>query len=90
MNSSMWSKNITFSGGQLQLSGIGAIELAKEFGTPTFFLDEEAFRARATAWSDALSAEFGSQAGGVFYAAKSFISTAVAHWISEIGIGIDV
>jgi diaminopimelate decarboxylase len=90
MNSSMWSKNITFSGGQLQLSGVGAIELAKEFGTPTFFLDEEAFRARATAWSDALSAEFGSQAGGVFYAAKSFISTAVAHWISEIGIGIDV
>lgn len=69
---------------------MAATELAQEFGTPTFFLDEEAFRARAIAWSEALSAEFGSQAGGVFYAAKSFISTAVAHWIAELGLGIDV
>lgn len=89
-NQSMWSKNITFKDGQLQLSNLDAKELAKEFGTPSFFLDEEAFRARAIAWSEALSSEFGSQAGGVFYAAKSFISTAVAHWIGEMGIGIDV
>ena len=89
-NQSMWSKNVTFKDGQLQLSNLDAKELAKEFGTPSFFLDEEAFRARAIAWSEALSSEFGSQAGGVFYAAKSFISTAVAHWIGEMGIGIDV
>ena len=89
-NQSMWSKNVSFVDGQLHLSNVGAIALAKEFGTPTFFLDEEAFRARATAWSEALIAEFGTQAGGVFYAAKSFISTAVAHWIAEMGIGIDV
>ena len=89
-NQSMWSKNITFKDGQLQLSNLDAKELAKEFGTPSFFLDEEAFRARAIAWSEALSSEFGSQAGGVFYAAKSFISTAVAHWIGEMDIGIDV
>ena len=89
-NQSMWSKNVSFVDGQLHLSNVGAIALAKEFGTPTFFLDEEAFRARATAWSEALIAEFGTQAGGVFYAAKSFVSTAVAHWIAEMGIGIDV
>ena len=77
-NQNMWSKNVIFKDGQLYLSSIAATELAKEFGTPTFFLDEEAFRTRALAWSEALTAEFGSQAGGVFYAAKSFISTAVA------------
>lgn len=89
-NQSIWSKNVTFKEGQLHLSNIRASELAAEFGTPTFFLDEDAFRARAMGWSDALSSEFGAQAGGVFYAAKSFISTAVAHWIGEMGIGIDV
>ena len=89
-NQNMWSKNVTFKDGQLYLSNIAATELAKEFGTPTFFLDEEAFRTRALAWSEALTAEFGSQAGGVFYAAKSFISTAVANWIADMGIGIDV
>ena len=87
---SMWSENISFSDGQLHLAGISATDLAKEFGTPTFFLDEEAFRTRATSWRDGLKAEFGDKAGHVFYASKAFTCTALAHWISELGIGIDV
>jgi len=89
-NNSMWSKNITFINGEVALSGIPASQLAKEFGTPTFFLDEDAFRTRAIAWRDGLAAEFGENAGHVFYASKAFTCTAVAHWISEIGIGMDV
>jgi diaminopimelate decarboxylase len=87
---SMWSKNITFVNGEVTLSGIPASKLAKEFGTPTFFLDEDAFRSRSIAWRNGLKAEFGANAGEVFYASKAFTCTAVAHWISEIGIGIDV
>jgi diaminopimelate decarboxylase len=86
----MWSKNVSFDGGALHLSGISAVHLAKEFGTPAFFLDEDAFRSRALAWQNGLQAEFGAQAGTIYYAAKSFICTAVAQWIAEIGIGIDV
>ncbi len=85
----MWSKNITFVNGEVVLSGIPASQLAREFGTPTFFLDEDAFRSRAIAWRDGLKAEFGEKAGHIFYASKAFTCTAVAHWISEIGIGID-
>ena len=87
---SMWSKNISFVNGEVALSGIPASQLAAEFGTPTFFLDEDAFRTRAAAWRDGLKAEFGDKAGHVFYASKAFTCTAVAHWISELGIGIDV
>ena len=87
---SMWSKNTSFVNGELHLSGIPASQLATEFGTPAFFLDEDAFRSRAIAWRDGLAAEFGDKAGHVFYASKAFTCTAVAHWISEIGIGIDV
>ncbi len=86
----MWSTNISLKNGELHLSGIAASQLAADFGTPTFFLDEAAFRARAAAWRDALAGEFGESAGHVFYASKAFTCTAVAHWISEIGIGIDV
>ena len=86
----MWSKNVSFESGVLHLSGISAAKLAQEFGTPAFFLDEDAFKARAVAWNDGLRNEFGDHAGTIFYAAKSFISTAVAQWIEEIGIGIDV
>ncbi len=87
---SMWSKNVDFVGGELTLSGLPASQLAREFGTPTFFLDEDAFRSRAVAWRDGLRAEFGDSAGHVFYASKSFSCTAVAHWIEELGLGIDV
>jgi diaminopimelate decarboxylase len=87
---SIWSKNAAFNGGELTLAGIPASELAKEFGTPTFFLDEAAFLERAISWRDGLVEEFGDQAGHVFYASKAFTCTALAHWINEIGIGIDV
>ena len=87
---SIWSQNISFVDGQLNLSGIPAAQLAQDFGTPTFFLDEGAFRARATAWRDGLVAEFGNNAGHIFYASKAFTCTAVAHWVGELGLGIDV
>ena len=86
----MWSRNISFTNGELHLSGIPATQLAKDFGTPTFFIDEADFRERAIGWNDALRDEFGSHAGTVYYAAKAFISVALAQWIKECGIGIDV
>ena len=86
----MWSKDVTFLNGELHLSGISSSQLAEDFGTPTFFLDEAAFKSRALAWKNELNEEFGDSAGTIYYAAKSFICTAVAQWIKEIGIGIDV
>jgi len=86
----VWSRNISFTNGELHLSGISASQLAKDFGTPTFFIDEADFRERAIGWNDALRDEFGSHAGTVYYAAKAFISVALAQWIKECGIGIDV
>ena len=86
----MWSKNASLAGGTLSLAAIPAAQLAKDFGTPSFFLDEDAYRSRALAWHDGLHSEFGPNAGTIYYAAKSFICTAVAQWIADIGIGIDV
>ena len=86
----MWSRNISFTNGELHLSGISASKLAEDFGTPAFFIDEADFRERAIAWNSALRDEFGSHAGTVYYAAKAFISVAVAQWIKDCGIGIDV
>ena len=86
----MWSRNISFTDGELHLSGISAAKLAQEFGTPAFFIDEADFRARAIGWNSALRDEFGAHAGTVYYAAKAFISVAVAQWVKDCGIGIDV
>ncbi|CAM8623905.1 diaminopimelate decarboxylase [Candidatus Planktophila dulcis] len=90
MSMNMWSKNASLAGATLSLAGIPAAQLAKDFGTPSFFLDEDAYRSRALAWHNGLHSEFGPNAGTIYYAAKSFICTAVAQWIADIGIGIDV
>lgn len=86
----MWSSAVSFENGHLEIGGLSAQTLAQEFGTPTFFVDENNFRARAQLWSDALGDAFGDSAGTVYYAAKAFICTDVARWIREVGIGIDV
>ena len=85
----MWSSSVT-TGTELSIAGISAKDLAKEFGTPTFFIDEADFRARALAWNDALKEAFGDKAGTVYYASKAFSCTEVARWIKDLGIGIDV
>lgn len=85
----MWSSSVT-TGAELSIAGLSAKALAKEFGTPTFFIDEADFRERALAWDKALKDAFGSNAGTVYYASKAFICTEVARWIKDIGIGIDV
>ena len=85
----MWSSSVT-TGAELSIAGISARDLAKEFGTPTFFIDEADFRARALAWNDALKEAFGDKAGTVYYASKAFTCTEVARWIKDLGIGIDV
>ena len=85
----MWSSSVT-TGAELSIAGITAKTLAKDFGTPTFFIDEADFRERALAWDKALKDAFGANAGTVYYASKAFICTEVARWIKDIGIGIDV
>jgi diaminopimelate decarboxylase len=85
----MWSSSVT-TVAELSIAGISAKDLAKEFGTPTFFIDETDFRARALAWNDALKEAFGDKAGTVYYASKAFTCTEVARWIKDLGIGIDV
>ena len=85
----MWSSQVK-TGSELSISSIPVSQLAKEFGTPAFIMDEADFRNRAAQWNSALSTAFGSNAGSVYYAAKAFICVEVARWIKDVGIGIDV
>jgi len=85
----MWSSHVK-TGAELTISSISATALAKEFGTPSFIMDEADFRDRASAWNAALNNAFESNAGTVYYAAKAFICVEVARWIKDLGIGIDV
>jgi diaminopimelate decarboxylase len=70
--------------GVLTLGGIDVRDLAAEFGTPAYVLDEQDFRDRCQSWRDAFAG------ADVYYAAKAFLCTEIARWIADEGLGMDV
>ena len=46
----LWAENVSKVDGVLTVAGLTAAELATEYGTPTYVLDEDDFRARARAF----------------------------------------
>ncbi|MER7112055.1 diaminopimelate decarboxylase [Streptomyces sp. NPDC000229] len=86
LDEKVWSRTVTRNeDGVLTVGGLTATELAEQFGTPAYFLDEADFRARCRAWAEA----FGKDAD-VFYAGKAFLSRAVVRWLKEEGLNLDV
>ncbi len=70
--------------GGLEVGGVDVRDLLAEHNSPAYVLDEADFRARARAFRTAF-ADY-----DVFYAGKAFICTAVARWVQEEGLSLDV
>ena len=82
---SVWPRNAARGErGALEIAGRDVRDLAEEFGTPLFVIDEDDFRSRAAEFA----AAFGSEA--VHYAAKAFLSVEVARWVAQEGLSLDV
>lgn len=71
--------------GTVEFAGVSATDLAAEFGTPLFVIDEDDFRSRCREMAEA----FGG-AERVHYASKAFLCTEVARWVAEEGLSLDV
>ncbi|MCK0173219.1 diaminopimelate decarboxylase [Mycolicibacterium sp. F2034L] len=71
--------------GVVSIAGVAVTDIAAEFGTPVFIIDEDDFRSRCRE----IAAAFG---GGehVRYAAKAFLCSEVARWIDQEGLALDV
>src|SRR5919112_6859773 len=72
------------AGGQLQLEGLTAVELAERFGTPLAVYSESALRERARMFRRAVPDSL------VVYGAKAFPNVALMRLLAEEGIGADV
>ena len=86
----VFSTTSRFELDHLTIGGVSASDLAEQFGTPLFVVDEEDFKSRALSWKSALEESFGEKSGSVYYAAKSFLAKEIARWVDGVGIGIDV
>lgn len=78
--------------GELTVGGVGAAELAAQYGTPLYVYDEADARARARAFRTAFEAAFEPLGAKVhvYYAGKAFLSIDVARWMRDEGLRIDV
>jgi len=84
-DSAIWPvTTLTDEEGRLCVGGIPLTDIADEFGTPTYVIDETDFRHRARHYRKAL------RGIKVVYAGKSLLTTAVARWAREEGLGVDV
>src|SRR6185503_17224955 len=77
--------------GRLTVGGVDVLTLAREHGTAAYILDEDDFRSRAAEFRDGFASAFEPLAGAdVYYAGKAFLCTAVARWVAEEGLYLDV
>jgi diaminopimelate decarboxylase len=89
----VWSRNaLRNSDGEVSIAGVSTSRLVEQFGTPVYVVDEADVRSRARGIRESFDREFarvGSSAK-VYYAGKAFLCTAVAQWVTEAGLNIDV
>jgi diaminopimelate decarboxylase len=70
--------------GRLCVGEMALTEVADEFGTPTYVIDEADFRHRIRRYRAAL------QEARLVYAGRALLTTAVARWVAEEGGGLGV
>jgi diaminopimelate decarboxylase len=80
----LWAANVARGDdGVMRVGGLDVRDIAREFGTPAYVLDESDFRARCREFRDAFAG------ADVYYATKAFVCTALVRWLAEEGLGID-
>ena len=82
----VWPRNLVRdTDGVVSIAGVTVADLAAEYGTPLFVIDEDDFRARCRE----IAAAFG---GGhnVHYAGKAFLCSEIARWVDQEGLNLDV
>ncbi|OBK28939.1 diaminopimelate decarboxylase [Mycobacterium asiaticum] len=82
----VWPRNtVRDETGIASIAGVKLTDLAHEYGTPLFVIDEDDFRSRCRE----TAAAFGG-GGNVHYAAKAFLCSEIARWIEQEGLSLDV
>ena len=93
LDNRVWPSNfVRQPTGECSIGGVPVRDLAANFSTPLFVIDEDDFRERASAVKEALerAAESIGTTAKVYYASKAFLSVEIASWIDELELNLDV
>ncbi len=86
----MLSKNLTVNAqNHLMIGANDTVELAREFGTPLYVLDEDLVRENCRTYKNAMDKYYGGR-GLVLYANKALCTLFTCRVAKEEGLGLDV
>jgi diaminopimelate decarboxylase len=85
---SLLPPSAAIDGEDLRIGGCLLGDLASQFGTPTFVIDEQALRARARQYLHAFASRHSRSA--ICFAAKAYPSASIIRVLAQEGIGCDV
>ena len=74
--------------GHLEIGGCDAVELAREFGTPLYVMDEQAVRDNCRRYRAAFDALYPKN--DISFATKSYLNLAICKVMQQEGVGLDV
>ena len=77
------------SHGHLTIGGCDTVELAQQFGTPLYLLDEGEVRRACASYRESIDRYYGGK-GLVAYASKALNCKALCRIMQEEGMGLDV
>jgi len=83
-----WEKISVSDSGNMVFGGCDCVELAKEYGTPLYVMDERTIRDVCRGFESALRRS--GAKGRVYYASKALSTTALYRIIEQEGLGVDV
>lgn len=73
----------------LEIGGCDCVDLAKEFGTPVYVMDEGLIRKNCRTYKNAMDKYYGGN-GIVLFASKAFCTMAMCKIAEQEGLGLDV
>jgi diaminopimelate decarboxylase len=85
---SLLPPSAVIDGEDLRIGGCLLRELAAEFGTPAYVIDEQALRSRAREYLRAFASRHGKS--GICFAAKAYPSASIIRILAQEGLGCDV
>ncbi|GAV22326.1 diaminopimelate decarboxylase [Carboxydothermus pertinax] len=74
--------------GHLEIGGVDTVDLAREFGTPLYILDEAEFRKNCREYYHSFTEKRPDSLA--IYAGKTLLTTAICRLVDEEGLGLDV
>lgn len=84
------TKNLTTNEkGHLAVAGIDTVDLAKEYGTPLYIMDEDLIRKNCDMYKSSIEKYYDGK-GLVCYASKAFSCKQIYRIAKEQGIGVDI